>query len=235
MSQAFNFERFVAGKPLLEQLSAQRLNAILDAIDRNRPEFGDNVTGQRTPGGVIIRADAQSSDGAAVKHPFRVYRLARTTPTPASGLAVYPGYISTVMAKINGVLLTATPTPILDVSASTGGFSIFLRVEIEGFSDATFGGGSLSVKRYSVINVNVLTDDQTGDDAEYDLEGEIIEFKVKWDDVTTKNKGHFFIKVADVAAPTEGSPSGTIGTIVQTLFVSYRSILISEEVIVALP
>lgn len=56
MSQGFNFPRFQQGQPLLDQLTADRLNAILDAIDRNRPQWGDNMTGQRTPGGVILRA-----------------------------------------------------------------------------------------------------------------------------------------------------------------------------------
>jgi hypothetical protein len=63
MGREFNFPKFRAGEPLLPQLSAERLNAIIDAIGRNRIEFGDNVTGQRTPGGTIVRANAKSTGG----------------------------------------------------------------------------------------------------------------------------------------------------------------------------
>ena len=233
MGKAVNFPPFVAGKPLLDQLTADRMNAIEDAINRLQVVFGDNVTGFRTPGGVIVRASAEA-DSTSQKHPFKVTKATRADP-PENGFAVYPGFISTKMATIGETPLTATPFPILNTSSSTGAFSIFLRVEIEGFSDATFGGGELSVKRYSVKTVKVLTDDQTGEDADYDEEGEVIEFKVKWEDAETKELGRFFIKVADVAAPPEGSEAGVTGGVTQILFVSYRSILISEEVIVALP
>lgn len=56
MSREFNFEPFKANEPILDQLTATRLNAMLDGINRNRVEFGDNITGTRAPGGTIVRA-----------------------------------------------------------------------------------------------------------------------------------------------------------------------------------
>jgi hypothetical protein len=56
MSQSVDIPPFKAGEPLLKQLTAARLNAMIDAIKRNGVQFGDNITGQRTPGGTIIRA-----------------------------------------------------------------------------------------------------------------------------------------------------------------------------------
>jgi hypothetical protein len=66
MGRAFNFPKFRAGEALLPQLTAERLNAIIDALDRNRVEFGDNVTGQRTPGGTIVRSHADGASGGDV-------------------------------------------------------------------------------------------------------------------------------------------------------------------------
>lgn len=48
---------FEQGKSLTEQLSAERLNLILDAIQRNIVQSGDNIEVQRTPGGTIVRAN----------------------------------------------------------------------------------------------------------------------------------------------------------------------------------
>lgn len=66
MGRSFNFPKFRSGELLLPQLTAERLNALVDAIDRNRVEFGDNITGQRTPGGVIVRSHSQGAGGGDI-------------------------------------------------------------------------------------------------------------------------------------------------------------------------
>lgn len=64
--------RFQSGKPLLEQLSAERLNDILDLIESKGVAFGNNITGTRTPGGTIIRAKSGGAPGAIVPSAFDV-------------------------------------------------------------------------------------------------------------------------------------------------------------------
>lgn len=58
--KSYKLQRFMQGQPLLDQITADRLNAILDAIEANRPIFGTNIQGTATPNGTIIRAKPQA-------------------------------------------------------------------------------------------------------------------------------------------------------------------------------
>lgn len=78
MSKGFNFLPFQAGKNLLDQLTAERLNAMCDAIDRCRPIAGDNMTSQSTPGGVILRGN---SGGSSSQDPDITFFLSDATVT----------------------------------------------------------------------------------------------------------------------------------------------------------
>lgn len=70
---SFKLERFQAGQPLLDQLTATRLNAILDAIDRSRIQFGANVTGQFSNSGTTINANPPATAGGPeLETPFLV-------------------------------------------------------------------------------------------------------------------------------------------------------------------
>lgn len=216
------------------------MNAIADALqclaDGDNIQRGDGIRKRVSRGMVLLSADIKNKKGGGRKRlPFEVYTNSGTSDPPVTGLSVYPGYIVTIMAKIDAVLLTADPAPVLSTSSSVGAFSVFLQIQVEGTPDTVSGGGTIGTNRYGIIKVDVHTDDELGSTAEYDTNGEVIEYKVKWDDNTVKDKGHFFIKLADVSAPPEGSPVGTIGTITQTLFSSYRSVLIAGDSIITFP
>jgi hypothetical protein len=68
----FQLPPFKKGEPLLDQLSADRLNAILDAIDRVTPIRGRNTQIVSTPGGKIIHSKAEAGSGAPSALPFQV-------------------------------------------------------------------------------------------------------------------------------------------------------------------
>lgn len=110
----YNFKPFEAGKPLLPQLTAERLNGLVDAINRNRPEFGDNITGQRTPAGVILRAKFQPS--AANTDPDLAFFMSDATTTEGDPPEV-SNKILINNGKINGEFPTGMGTEdyVLDV------------------------------------------------------------------------------------------------------------------------
>lgn len=222
-----------------DAMSSEMINAISDSIlalvRGENIGVGSGIRKRLTEGGLTFIGSATARSFPKLKRtPFQVYRNADTTTTPVTeGLSVYPGYIVTTMAKIGGILLTAIPIPILDVSSSSGAFSVFLQIELTG-TPTSVPGGTIGINRYGINKVDVVTDDQLGDLADYE-NNEVIELRMKWDDPVTKATGHFFIKIADVAAPAENSPPGTIGVITQTLFTSYRSTLIAGDAIIVFP
>lgn len=185
MSREFSFKRFEAGKPLLEQLTAERLNAMLDAISRNRPEFGDNVTGQRTPGGTIIRANAKAIGGDNSRFPFKATITTDTAVPPNVVIAIEPGRVSTIVPTRSGTLLTDDPPPF--IQQPDDDMSLFLRIHI----DTTNVDNN---KRAGIDAVTVVTDNEVGED----LTGpELEEYKMFWEDEGTE-LGHFYVKIADI-------------------------------------
>jgi hypothetical protein len=71
----FNSIRFEPNRPLLRELSAERLNAILQEIKRSRPLPGRGISVRQEGYGVRIDAQAQTSQSAissAPPHPFKL-------------------------------------------------------------------------------------------------------------------------------------------------------------------
>jgi hypothetical protein len=87
-TQGFRLERFQAGQPLLSQLTARRLNSLIDAIEAARIRFGVNVTGQFSSAGTTINANPGGSVSTPPdEHPFQV--VTRSNPdTGAAELGV---------------------------------------------------------------------------------------------------------------------------------------------------
>jgi len=95
---SFSFPRFVAGQSLLEQLSAERMNAMLDAIEECQLWEGANVCITRGPGGSTISADAPS-DSPDLTHNYQVYDVSTEEETKIS---VRPGNHNNVIPDIDG-------------------------------------------------------------------------------------------------------------------------------------
>ncbi len=96
----FPLPKFKANEPLLAQLTAARLNAILDAIDRAGVIFGDNVRGRFTSTGTIIDAKPQGASSGLGDISFAMEE-ASPGATGASGPSA-SHRISIVDGKVNG-------------------------------------------------------------------------------------------------------------------------------------
>jgi hypothetical protein len=99
MSNPLNF-KFGGAKRLVEEVTAQRLNAMLDEIRRSRPLPGAGISLRQESNGVRIDNIARSEGGSPVRitpHPFQI--LASPKEGGGATLRVRPG-------TINGVLPT---------------------------------------------------------------------------------------------------------------------------------
>jgi hypothetical protein len=239
MGRSFNFPKFRAGEPLLPQLTAERLNALVDAMDRNRVEFGDNITGQRTPGGVIIRTNPRADgNGGDLDHPFKVVKTVDDTVPPYPVLKVLPGVIGNIIPT----LATARLDKRNDEAgvkpwfySPTGDYSLLLKVMVD-------TGTIEPNKRAGIISVSVISslDPSIPDDIKSGTPPTVMELYMRWDNAGTpeqsNSKGYFFIKIADIHAITvaEGPTAGSIEVrnISQFLTQSYLTFVItSYEVI----
>jgi hypothetical protein len=249
MSREFSLKPFEAGKPLLPQVTADRMNAILDGVARNRVEFGDNITGQRTPGGTILRANAKSGGGSSV-HAFQV------SPASKDGqatIAVHPGlilshvpYIGTNPASASNTL----PVPPVD-------FSVWLMTRVANAAN----------NYHPRIDV-ALPGEATPEPGEEPEEGDYvpvkppyescylttvapaladqIDFRIKWDAGTAADPGAdpptpgtdilagvFPVRIADVKVE-QAAGKYTIKTITQHVFQSWRTLILVGDDLVPL-
>lgn len=240
-TQTYTLPRFKAGAPLLEQVTAERLNAILDAVEAGRIVFGKNITGTRTTSGVILRGNAGGAGGgAAAGHPFRVYQSVDNQDPPYPILKVFPGKVGTVVPTMNSGGTNAAGAR-LDVSDDAAGshpwlytpshpFSLYLRCQID-LTDPT-----LKYRSY-ITTVRVVTSDDA--DAIEDRDNNTQELQIVWEGVNyaekaAKTKGHFYLNVADVAGGEDDGGNITIGQITQWLFTSYRTFGVIADTAVVL-
>jgi hypothetical protein len=215
MSREFNFEPFKANEPILDQLTATRLNAILDGINRNRIEFGDNITGTRTAGGAIVRAKV-GAGGAANPFPFKC-NVANIDG--ANTLTLYPGYVGGIMPTMAGTALDSVD-PIPKLFPEDDG-SVFLRVNI-GITTPSedFRNNISSVE--AIYTPGATAKDDSGDP--------LNELTMIWDDADTKASGYFMIRVASINIGEGDNPSATP---TQYLFTSIRSfVIVVDDVII---
>lgn len=221
MSQGFSFKKFEAGKPLLDQLTAERLNAMLDAIDRNRPKPGDNMTSTATPGGVILRAQPGGEGGGSSPHPFKVTK-GPTSEDEDAKVFIRTGAVLGVIPKIDGVLIDHDPQPTLAFNEDG---MVLIRVEIDQFSD-TFRP-TISALKIVKQNGSVIKDDDNDP---------LSELTMIWDDDNVKDKGYFYIKIAFIKCLTPDPPAPqipVIGRIDQFLNkVVYSLVIIVDDVLI---
>jgi hypothetical protein len=126
VARSFNFPKFKAGEPLLPQLSAERLNAIIDALDRNRVEFGDNVTGQRTPGGTIVRANAKGGGGDG-DFPFQLTIGKRPADPTLYRVRISDGKVNNEWPDVGDDAMGVTGSRYLNIE-NVANSNIFIRV-----------------------------------------------------------------------------------------------------------
>ncbi|CAN5463251.1 hypothetical protein BH20VER3_BH20VER3_00980 [soil metagenome] len=231
----FQLSPFKTGEPLLAQLSAERMNAILDAVDRVTPLSGQNTRVQVTPGGRLIHAQPAGQTGAAAKTPFLVFKTSDNSVPPYPILKLVPGKIAGIVPTLNAGGTNAAGAK-LDVPDDASGahpwlytpghdFSIYLRCNLDLVTPS-------SQYRSVISSVRVVTSDDA--DAVVDRANNTQELQIVWEGATQaekdqKTKGHFYVNVADVKGGTDGGGNITIGTITQWLFDSYTTFAVAGD------
>ena len=115
----FNSIRFEPNRPLLREISAERLNAILQEIKRCRPLPGRGISVRQEGYGVRIDAQAQPSQPPASvpQHPFKLSSLV-DPETEAQQIRVRYGTISGTAPT--GMSLGDDPPYILTPATASG-------------------------------------------------------------------------------------------------------------------
>lgn len=115
----FNSIRFEPNRPLLREISAERLNAILQEIKRSRPLPGRGISVRQEGYGVRIDAQAQPSQPttSVPQHPFKLSSLV-DPETEAQQIRVRYGTIDGVAPT--GMSLGDDPPYLLTPSTATG-------------------------------------------------------------------------------------------------------------------
>jgi hypothetical protein len=129
--------RFVAGKPLLDQLTAERLNAMLDLIESKGVQLGNNMTGMQTSSGMIIRSKIVADGGKTSVDASFVVSLT-SGPNPDNPDVDIP-LISVRDGKVNGEFPEGmgTGTGSLKVRAPSDAYDdclIYVEVKFDGSS-----------------------------------------------------------------------------------------------------
>lgn len=113
----FGLKRFEGNQPLDKQLTADRLNTILDFICMNTVRFGRGVRGTRTLGGTTINVRNQIAQADASPNPFEV-----TTRTNPSNPALYQASVYWDSSLLKSIKPNdrQTITGLADAPAPTG-------------------------------------------------------------------------------------------------------------------
>jgi len=139
--------RFAAGPSLRKQLTANRLNDMLAAIEERTPRQGNGTRLKTSPSGFTYEADPGETSSAIVL-PWKLSRGPDATAKIVIGFAYYNGQSYT--PKIEGEPMTADPEPMLPIEGNT---VIWLRTK------ALFEGRSAPVALETYRNVigNLVT------------------------------------------------------------------------------
>jgi len=122
--------RFQPSRPLLRELSADRLNSILAEIRRNKPLPGRGITVRQTGQGTAIDLAASFSGGTSTPTTIRPFELAvvnvSETSTPEWKIRVYPSTLAGGSSTDLGFELADEPPFLLDADEGVvqGGITI---------------------------------------------------------------------------------------------------------------
>ncbi len=237
-SLVFKLEPFKAGAPLVDQLTAERLNAMLAAIAQCQISFGANISGTRLPSGVILRAKPQGgSGGGGVPSPFLVQRAKDNSVPPYPVLKLYPGRIANKMPTLGGVPLDQDPAAPTQPWLYYPGedFQILLKVQIDRLDPSSDFQSNISE-----VKVIASTDEDEVSEDDLDDGGSVFLQSVFWEgetpeEIETKARGHFFILVADVSAEMDDDGNIVVTNIQQWLFDNYTTFaIVGDQAVIIL-
>jgi hypothetical protein len=127
----FNSIRFEPNRPLLRELSADRLNAILQEIKRSRPLPGRGISVRQEGYGIRIDAQAQQPSQPTTSVPQHPFKLSQTTGEDPELI-----YASVRYGTVNGTAPTGMsvgddPPYVLELTEETGHIYLGLTVDEE--------------------------------------------------------------------------------------------------------
>lgn len=146
----FGIRRFEAGRSLADQLTAGRLNSMLDALDQCVVRFGKNIYGTRTTGGTTINARGGTVNNVAkAAWPWKLYG-ASAGASGAIRVNGGDGFVPSLngfVAVVNGTPADETvgTPPAYPTLAISGNGYIYAFVESTLNEDDTVTIGSLNV------------------------------------------------------------------------------------------
>lgn len=138
-------DRFKAGEPLLDQVTADRLNTMVDAINARTPQPGVGTRLVAAGGGFSYSTSA-SGRGGGRSLGFDV------SHTGDGEFSVLPSLVFGVEANtgtvpnIGGTLITNSPAPTV---TATGGDLIYLKISLEPVAEGTSPGYFISPDSFS--------------------------------------------------------------------------------------
>jgi hypothetical protein len=210
--QSFKLPRFKSGEPLLSQLSASRLNAMLEAIEANRVLFGVNTTGQRTPAGTIIRANPPAGSGGAQPFPFKVFPSQDRDGN--FQVTVFRGLVGTVVPQMSGIDLDNDPPPILYVGTNPLWLQVFVKLSTNPADYRAVIDPEHPPQIFQDSHPHVdLQMNWTGSPADY-----------------SSGVGYFYLKIAEItiADPVPPSTTRTI-SVAQYLYTNLSTFLLTVD------
>jgi hypothetical protein len=213
--QSFKLPRFKAGEPLLSQLSASRLNAMLEAIEAGRVLFGVNTTGQRTPAGTIIRANPRAGgSGGAAPFPFKI--IPGTDAFGNAQITIVTGLVGNVVPQMSGFPLNHTPPPTLYVGTNPVWLQVFVKLSSNpaDYRAVIDPATPPLIFQDSAAHVE-LQMTWTGSPADY-----------------SSGIGNFFVKIGDVTMDTVDSTK--IKSVTQYLYTNLRSLVLTVDSVLIL-
>lgn len=164
-------QRFEPGKPLLDQITAARLNQMQDEIERRTPQRGAGTTLTQYGNGFSYSSDAAAS--VTFSPPLKIRSVGDLLIEVKAG-TVENLSLASITPTINGTAIDAATPPQL---ATTGGHNIYLRFEIEpnsegpyeeddlgGFTNEIYqlGGTPLSVTSVAIVSTSDTSDARFG-------------------------------------------------------------------------
>lgn len=146
-------KRFQAGKPLISQLTASRLNQILEALEERTPLPGKGTRLNATSRGFSYSSKPTASQTGGPL-PWRLSAGAD------NAIKVYPGAVTlageSIMPTIDGIAMDNDPQPELQANGST---RVWLRVVTAwnmGTAEYTVGGPSNQAEYNIVSSINEI-------------------------------------------------------------------------------
>tara|TARA_R100000027_G_scaffold54802_4_gene43947 strand:+ start:35999 stop:36562 length:564 start_codon:yes stop_codon:yes gene_type:complete len=102
-------QRFISGKSLRAQLTASRLNTLIDTVERNQLQPGKGYRVTKTASGTVLEIP-KGNQTSKEKEPFQILRNSANT------IRILPGQLNSITPTIDGDPITDDPAPTIEIT-----------------------------------------------------------------------------------------------------------------------